>query len=251
VNSYLNWKAPGQRPDAAEDVAVASRIAARLADRRLSEREAGELFSALGIMVVEHRVLQARSDMAGSTAEIDLPGPFAVKIVSPDIAHKTDAGMVILNVPREELGVCARSLCEAAKQRFASARIDGVLVQQMERGLAELIVGFRRDPEIGPVVLLGMGGIAAELRKVVAIRVAPTTLETAHEMVAELRELELLRGFRNLPRGDINALVTTICSMSQLAHLTSRTVLEAEINPLIVKEHGSGAVAVDCLVVFA
>jgi succinyl-CoA synthetase beta subunit len=141
-------------------------------------------------------------------------------------------------------------MLDDANTRFPQAQVEGVLVQQMERGLAEVIVGYRRDPEIGPVVLLGMGGVAAELRKSIAVRVAPVTLDTAHGMIEEIRELELLRGFRNLPRGDIDALAAAIRSMSMLANIDARTVSDAEINPLIVKEQGNGVVAVDGLVVF-
>jgi len=138
-----------------------------------------------------------------------------------------------------------------ASSRFPGARVEGVLVQQMERGLAEVIVGYRKDPEVGPIVMLGMGGITAEIAKSVTVRIAPITLATAHEMIDEVRELAVLRGFRNLPRGDIGALAQTLRAISLLAHIESRTVADAEINPLIVKEEGRGVVAVDGLVVFA
>jgi acyl-CoA synthetase (NDP forming) len=244
VNAYLTWKTPGERPDTRTDTAAAVKTASRFPGNRLSEREAGELFAALGIRTADHRVVKS-----GSTT-VDLPGPFAVKLLSPDILHKTDAGMVKLNVPREEVGTQAQRMLDDANTRFPQAQVEGVLVQQMERGLAEVIVGYRRDPEIGPVVLLGMGGVAAELRKSIAVRVAPVTLDTAHGMIEEIRELELLRGFRNLPRGDIDALAAAIRSMSMLANLDARTVSDAEINPLIVKEKSNGVVAVDGLVVF-
>ena len=99
----------------------------------------------------------------------------------------------------------------------------------------EVLVGYRRDPEIGPVVLLGVGGIAAELHKRVAVRVAPITMATAREMIDEIAELALLRGFRNLPRGDCEALAAAVQAISFLALLAGRTVLEAKVNPLIVK----------------
>ena len=98
--------------------------------------------------------------------------------------------------------------------------------------------------------MLGMGGIAAELTKNISVRIAPVTLETAHEMIGEIRELELLRGFRSLPRGDCEALAAAVRAISLLAHIGSRTVVEAEVNPLIVKAQGRGVVAVDGLVIF-
>ena len=137
-----------------------------------------------------------------------------------------------------------------ARERYPQARIDGVLVQRMERGLAEAIVGFRRDPEVGPIVMLGAGGIAAELKRSYRVRLAPVTLEAARDMIEEVAELALLRGFRTLPRGDCTALARAIHALSLLACIRSRTALEAEINPLIVKREGSGVVAVDGLVVF-
>lgn len=185
-----------------------------------------------------------------ASAPVDLPGPFAVKLLSADVPHKTDAGMVRLDVTKEAAPAVAKALLDEARARFPAARIEGVLVQQMERGLAEVIVGFRRDPEIGPVVVLGMGGVAAELTKSITVRVAPVTLDTALEMISEVRELGLLQGFRNLPRGDCAALAAAIRAVSLLAQLTGRTVSEAEVNPLIVKAQGEGVVAVDALVVF-
>ena len=244
VNAYLNWKAPGVRPEGAAAVAEASRMARRYSGATLTEREAGVLFAALGMTVVEHRVL------ADASTPVDLPGPFAVKLLSPDVLHKTDAGMVKLDVSHEALAATAEGMLAEARVRFPKARIDGVLVQPMERGLMEAIVGYRRDPEIGPVVLVGVGGIAAEVRKSTAVRVAPVTLETAHEMLEEIAEFALLRGFRNLPRGDCDALAAAVEAMSHLARLEGRIVLEAEVNPLIVKRQGEGTVAVDGLVVF-
>jgi acyl-CoA synthetase (NDP forming) len=244
VNAYLNWKTPGDRPDGRREAEAASRVAERFRGKSLSERDAGELFAALGIRTADHRVFTLTAET------IDLPGPFAVKLLSPDILHKTDAGMVKLNVPREAVGAEAQRMLQDAKQRFPQAHTDGVLVQQMERGLAEVIVGYRRDPEVGPIVVLGMGGTGAELRNSISVRIAPVTLQSARDMIAEIRELELLRGFRNLPLGDCDALAGAIKAMSLLAHLSSRTVSDAEINPLIVREQGHGVVAVDGLVMF-
>lgn len=244
VNAYLNWKAPGARPAASPEAKAASAVAQRLGRTRPNEREAGELFAALGIRVADHRVV------TGAAGAVDLPGPFAVKLLSPDVAHKTDAGMVRLNVAKDDVAAVAKRMLEDAKSRFPAAHIEGVLVQQMERGLAEVIVGFRRDPEIGPVVVLGMGGIAAELAKSISVRVAPVTLETAREMIGEVRELRLLQGYRNLPRGDCEGLASAIRAMSLAAELGSPAVSEAEINPLIIKGEGLGVIAVDGLVVF-
>ena len=91
----------------------------------------------------------------------------------------------------------------------------------MQRGLAEVIVGYRRDLEVGPIVMLGMGGITAEISRSRTVRLAPITLATAHEMIGEVRELAILCGFRNLPRGDIDALAASLRAISLLAHVES------------------------------
>ena len=244
VNAYLNWRAPGPRPSARDAARGASTLAMSSPRERLSEREAGALFNALGIPIAESRVI------VDPTQPVSLPGPFAVKILSPHIPHKTEAGLVRLDVSSTAVSAEAQRILQDARSHFPAAHIEGLLVQQMERGLAEVIVGYRRDPEIGPTVVLGLGGITAELMKKVSVRIAPVTLETAREMIEEIRELEILKGFRNLPRGDVDALARAVCSMSLLAEVDARTVSEAEINPLIVKEQGSGVVAVDGLVVF-
>ena len=181
----------------------------------------------------------------------DMTGPVAVKILSADIPHKTDVGMVRLNVPIASVRCEAERMLEDARKRFPAARIDGVLVQRMEHGIAEVIVGYRRDPEVGPIVLLGAGGTAAELRRSYCVRIAPVTVDQAEAMIDEVRDLAVLRGYRNLPRADCAALANSIRALSLLALLDARTVSEAEINPLIVKEEGQGVVAVDGLVVFA
>jgi len=128
-----------------------------------------------------------------------------------------------------------------------------VLVQRMERGLVEVIIGYRRDPEVGPVVMLGVGGVAAELKggQGHCVRLAPVSLDEATAMIGEVGELAVLGGYRNLPRGDCAALARAIRAVSLLALLGTRKVAEAEINPLIVKPEGRGVVAVDGLVVFS
>ncbi|HEV7819913.1 MAG TPA: acetate--CoA ligase family protein, partial [Burkholderiales bacterium] len=123
-------------------------------------------------------------------------------------------------------------------------------VQRMEKGLAEVILGFRRDPQVGPVVVLGAGGVLAEIYKDIALRLAPVGLATARAMVEEVRGLALIRGYRGLPRGDCEALAHAVVAMSQLAAIEGRTIEQAEINPLIVKGEGQGVVAVDGLIVF-
>ena len=167
------------------------------------------------------------------------------------ILHKTDAGGVVLNInDASALKAAAAQILARVKVKHPAAQINGILVQRMEKGLAEVILGFRRDPQVGPVVVLGAGGVLAEIYKDIAIRLAPVSLDGARAMVEEVRGLALIRGYRGLPRGDCEALAAAVAAMSQLAALPGRTVAEAEINPLIVKPAGEGVVAVDGLIVF-
>jgi len=120
-------------------------------------------------------------------------------------------------------------------------------VQKMESGLAEAIVGYRDDPVVGPIVLVGAGGTLAEIYKDYALRLAPVSEDEAQEMIARVKGLATLRGYRGLPPGDVRALARVVAALSRLALIAGGPVAEAEANPVIVK--GEGAVAVDALVV--
>jgi acyl-CoA synthetase (NDP forming) len=176
--------------------------------------------------------------------------PVAAKILSPDLAHKTEVGGVMLDIAdAAALREAAATMRARVAERAPSARITGILVQPMAKGLAEAILGFRRDPEVGPVVLLGAGGIFSELHRDVALRLAPVGEEWARAMIGEVRALVPLTGWRNLPRGDIEALVRAIVAVSRLAALEQ--VREAEINPLIVHGEGGGVTVADAWIVRA
>jgi hypothetical protein len=153
------------------------------------------------------------------------------------VDHKTESGAVALNlVDRAAFEVQCKKL--NAKE---------ILVQKMVRGLAEAIVGYRDDPVVGPIVLVGAGGTLAELYADFAIRLAPVTENEAQEMIAEVKGLAPIRGYRNLPRGDVSALARAVSAFSTISLLKDRPISEAEINPLIVES--GGVAAVDGLVV--
>lgn len=244
LHTFLNWRAPKPReavPEAAWR-AAADRLRAMGAPR-LDEAQACEVFALLGIEGPGSRIVAAPEEVAG------FDGPVAVKLLSPDILHKTDAGLVRLNVTGDEaIRTTVAELLALAQDRFPQAQVKGVLVAPMHRGLAEVILGYRHDPEVGPVVMLGMGGVLAELKKSYCVRLAPVSEATALEMIAALPELKPIQGFRNLPRGDVAALARAIRSISLLACLDGEAVQDAEINPLIIRAEGQGAVAVDGLI---
>jgi hypothetical protein len=154
-----------------------------------------------------------------------------------DVEHKTDVGGVVLDI-------------QNGAELLAHARRMGqpkLLVQRMERGLAEAIVGYRDDPVVGPLVLVGAGGTLAEIYKDFAVALAPVSDAEAEELIAKVKGLATIRGYRNLPRGDVAALARAVSALSRLALVTGRPVREAEINPMIVKERG--VVAVDARMV--
>ncbi len=245
VNTYLNWQAPSKDTTAeVGETAAAEKLLMAGSSQNLNERQSLELFAALGIDCAQSVVLTEPAQ------PVKMPGPYALKLLSADILHKTDAGMVRLNVEQASVQATAKDLLAAAAIGFPHAKVDGVLVQRMERGLAEVILGYSNDAEVGPTVLLGMGGVMAELKRSFSVRLAPVSVGTAMEMIDELAELAILSGYRNLPRGDCAALARAVRALSLLACVEGGSaVTEAEINPLIVKAEGNGAIAVDGLVV--
>ena len=248
LNAYLKWRAPYRHPaPESGPIGQATALLAKAgAGAALDEHEASQVFAALGVEVCASQVVASSAQLRPA------PGPAAVKILSPDILHKTDAGLVELGVTGEAaVADCVTRLLERARSQFPAARIRGALVAPMQRGLAEVIVGFKRDAEVGPVILLGAGGVLAEIRRSVAVRIAPVDEAEAAAMIAELPELRALAGYRNLPRGDLAALARAVSRLSWLAAIGQPWVTEAEINPLIVRGEGQGVVAVDGLLVTA
>jgi len=205
---------------------------------RLTEPQALTLFAALGVPVVEFALAQA-PDYAHP-----LPYPVAAKIVSAAIAHKTEAGGVALAIrDGEELKEKIRNL----RQAVCGHPLERILLQKMESGLAEAIIGYRDDPVVGPLVMVGAGGTLAELYNDVVLRLAPVDEAEALEMIGRVKGFAVLRGYRGLPQGDQKALARALAAFSRLALAAGRPVREAEANPVIVKP--DGVVAVDAVAV--
>ena len=212
------------------------------------ERRAADLFAALGVPMARSMAVPDARRVAAAVTEIG--GPVALKILSADIAHKTEAGGVALGLADgQAAAVAAREIERQVKVHAPEAKLDGFLIQKMERGLAEVILGFRRDPLVGPTVTVGLGGVLAEIYKDASTRLAPVDEAEARQMIGEVKGLATIRGYRNLPLGDVEALARAIAAFSVLAHSAFADITEAEINPLLVKQKGEGVVAVDGLVV--
>ncbi len=212
------------------------------------ERRAADFFAALGVPMAKSVAVPDVRRVAAAVGEVG--SPVVLKILSVDIPHKTEAGGVALGIPDEQTAaVAAREIEKRVKAHAPAARLQGFLVQKMERGLVEVILGYRRDPLVGPTVTMGLGGVLAEIYKDASTRLAPVDESEAMEMIGEVKGLATIRGYRNLPKGDVATLAKTIAAFSALAHKQFADVTEAEINPLLVKRDGEGVVAVDGLVV--
>ena len=228
IRAYLDWRTPRVPPDAG-DVSAARALLPAATD----EPGARAVFFELGLPDSAVRI---------NSGEIpSLRYPVALKAVSAEIAHKTEAGAVVLNVPDEP----ALRAAMAEMRRRLGARITGFIAQPMARGVAEAILGYRRDPLVGPLVALGAGGVLAEIFRDVVLCMAPVTEAEALAMIAAVKGLAPARGFRNFPKGDLAALARAIENFSHLAALPE--VAEAEINPLIVLPEGQGVVMADAL----
>ncbi len=213
----------------------------------LDELAAGALLDRLGIARAPSVALEV--DIARAPP-LPFAYPVAVKVLCAEIAHKTDVGGVALGVADGDALLAAiRKIAAAVAERSPGARVGRVLVQPMVSGLGEVLLGYRIDRDVGAVIMVAAGGVLTEIARDRSLRLAPIDLGTAHEMIAEVRSLIALAGYRGRPAGDLDALAHAMVALSRLADDAS--IAEAEINPLIVREAGEGVIAVDALVKLA
>jgi acyl-CoA synthetase (NDP forming) len=248
---------PSPAPGAGERAAGEASVAAHhrlgslaLSSGRLNESESERLFARFGIRSVRERPVQSAT--AAPEAARMLAGPsgrVVLKVLSRDLAHKSETGGVLVGVPLAEVGQRAGELLATVRERAPQAAIEGVLVQELIEGGVETILGFTRDPQVGPAILVGAGGVAAEIYEDVVLRLPPISRDEAVGMVQRLRCYPLLSGFRGRPRADVDALADAIVSFSQMVLELGDRLLEAEINPLFVLPDGQGVVAADGLAV--
>jgi len=212
----------------------------------LDEDESYAVLARAGIPSARRAVVSV-ADLPG---ELPVPAPVVVKVLSSELAHKSDVGGVVLGIrDAGELEDAARRIVDGVAAARPGFVVERLLVQQQASGVAEALIGFRRDPDVGPVVLLAAGGVLAELYRDRSVRLAPVTLEQAREMVAEVRGLRPAAGYRGAPKGDLEALAAAVVAMSRLALATDPVVVEAEANPVLVRPAGEGVLAVDAVCV--
>ncbi|MBN1953407.1 MAG: acetate--CoA ligase family protein [Anaerolineae bacterium] len=209
----------------------------------IGDAEAREILAAYGFPVPDSRL--AETPEAAIDAAERMGYPVALKIASPDILHKTDIGGVKLNLDSPGDVRDAFDLMVYRASRYVpDARIWGCLVQKMVPAGREILIGMNRDPQFGPLVAFGLGGIYVETLKDVVFRIAPFSRAEAEEMIREIRAYPLLEGVRGEPPADHAAMVDALCRVSQLV-TDFAEIVELDINPLMVFEQGRGAMALD------
>jgi hypothetical protein len=187
---------------------------------------------------------------AAAAAATAMGFPVVLKIVSEDLPHKTEVGGVVLGLHSAEAVAEAHdAMLGRVRQKAPAARIDGVLVAPMMGDGTELILGAKRDPVFGPVVVVGLGGIFAEIMQDVAMRPAPVDEAEAMEMLRSLKAFAVLDGARGRPRADLPAAARAIAALSRFAAQHADSVAEIDINPMLLLPEGQGAVALDALIV--
>ena len=218
--------------------------------RTLTESRAKRILDLYGIPVTRERLARSEEDAAAAAEELGYP--LALKIESPDILHKTEAGGVFLGLSDADAVEEGYSqIIKRAKEYNPRARLDGVLVQEMLPPGLEVILGLKKDPIFGQTVLFGLGGVFVELLKDVSVRTAPLREEDARDMLEEIEGRALLEGVRGQPPRDQEALVSIMMKLSRLAVELGEEIAELDINPLILYPRGEGAVAADALIILA
>ncbi len=207
--------------------------------KTLSEYESRLVIESAGVPVVPAALVKTKQEAVCEAAKIGFP--LVMKGCSAELAHKTEAGMVALNICNiEEVAAVFEEFTDKAK------KLDGVLIEKMVKGSREFVIGLSRDAQFGPCVMFGLGGILTEALKDVTFRVAPLSRQDALEMIDEIKTKKLLGEFRGSPAVDRDALARALVGVGDLG-MKYDSIAEIDINPLIIS--GNQAVAVDALVV--
>ena len=211
----------------------------------LTEVEAKEVLREAGIPVLETRLARTKKEAVLIAKEMGLP--VVLKIVSPDIIHKSDVGGVRVNLRTlRDVERAYSEIMRAVKERVPDARIHGVSVQKMAEGGTEVIIGMTKDSQFGPVIMFGLGGIFVEVLKDVSFRIVPLTRRDASEMIREIKGFPVLEGARGKEPVDIKALEDIILRLSDFAERNPQ-VKEIDMNPIFA--YRDGALAVDARII--
>lgn len=211
----------------------------------LTEIEAKDVLRKAGISVVETILARSQEEAVAISKQIGFP--VVLKIASLDITHKSDAGGVRVGLNSEaEVSMAYEGIMSSVRQRNPAANIQGVSVQSMARPGVEIIVGMSKDPQFGPVIMFGLGGVLVEILKDVSFRVIPLTQKDAREMIREIKGYPLLNGYRGQEPCDIRSLERLLLQVSDFVAQNSE-IRELDLNPVFA--YRDGAVAVDARIV--
>ncbi len=211
----------------------------------LTEIEAKELLKQAGISVVDTRLATSKEEALSISQQLGLP--VVLKIASPDVVHKSDAGGVKLDLGTvKQVGEAYDDILKAIKKQYPEAKIQGVSVQKMARPGVEVIIGMSKDAQFGPVIMFGLGGILVEVLKDVSFRIVPLERRDAREMIREIKGYPLLEGYRGQEPVDVANLEELILQVSSFVEQHPE-VAELDLNPIFA--YRDGAVAVDARVI--
>ncbi|MCK4368797.1 MAG: acetate--CoA ligase family protein [Dehalococcoidales bacterium] len=211
----------------------------------LSEVEAKQVIKQAGISVVDTKLATSKEEAISISRRFGFP--VALKIASPDIVHKSDAGGVKLGLETaRQVGKAYEDILQAVRQKHPQARIQGVVVQKMARPGVEVIIGMSKDDQFGPVLMFGLGGILVEVLKDVSFRIVPLAERDAAEMIREIKGYPLLEGYRGQEAVDVSHLEELLLKVSEFVERNPE-VKELDLNPIFA--YSDGAVAVDARVV--
>lgn len=221
----------------------AFKVAVESGKTGLTEYESIEFLKDSGLPLPLNKLVSVKKDL--TSALVDFKFPLVMKIMSPDIQHKTDCGGVKLNIgSKKEAEQAWDDIMNSVVKVHPEAEINGILLEEMVDPGTEVIIGVKRDPSFGPVIMFGMGGIHVELYKDVIFRIAPLTEADCDDMVNGIKASKLLKGFRGSLPMDLNALKKTILAISDLA-VSVPEISELDINPLILYPEGKGCCVAD------
>jgi acyl-CoA synthetase (NDP forming) len=208
--------------------------------KALLETEAKTICTEYSIPVTKFKLAKNMAEAAEFAEQFGYP--VVLKIVSPDIIHKSDVGGVIINLKsKAEVQAAYGKILENAKKYKATAKIVGVLVQEMAPQSTEVIVGAIKDSQFGQTLMFGLGGVFVEILKDVTFKIAPITREDAQEMVTSIKAYPLLTGYRNTPPVDIDAIIATLLNTSRLV-MDNPQIKELDLNPVLAYEKGAKTV---------
>lgn len=212
------------------------------------EHESKKIISMYNIPVGEYKLVNSEEEAIKFANKIGYP--VVLKLMSPDIIHKTEAGIIKLNLnSNEAVKEAYDELITNAKNYNPDAKIEGINVQQMAKdGIVEIIIGSMRDVNFGPVLMFGLGGIFVEIFKDVSYRVCPISISEAKKMIQSIKAFPLLDGYRGKPKADIESIINILMKCSKML-MDNPEIKELDLNPVIVFEKGKGVMVVDARII--